>query len=187
MPRSREEDIFKNTSILHYLPKITSTWGGWPWNLQFLVSLPFQCYISNLVKIGLVDVNGQRTMEDDRRQPITIGHLSDSGDLTNLNLLHSEECFVLKFGKNRSSSSGKKDLLILPAYSSYYLPLEKSMALHFSILESPSAENVLCQAWLKLAQWFWRTQECVKYANNNKTVADRQRTNFDQKIKACKS
>ena len=129
-------------------------------------------YISNLVKIGLVDVNGQRTMEDDRRQPITIGHLR------NLNLLHSG-MLCAKFGKNRSSSSGEKDLLILPAYSSYYLPLEKSMALQFNILESPSAENALCPVVLE------NTRMCKVYANKNKTVADRQRTNFDQKIKAC--
>ena len=37
-----------------------------------------------------------------------------------------------------------------------YLPLEKGKALHLNKLESPSTKNALCQAWLKLAQWFWR-------------------------------
>ena len=37
-----------------------------------------------------------------------------------------------------------------------YLPLEKCMALHLNKFESPSPKDALCQAWLKLAQWFWR-------------------------------
>ena len=37
-----------------------------------------------------------------------------------------------------------------------YLPLEKGGALHLNKLESPSPKDVLCQVWLKLAQWFWR-------------------------------
>ena len=37
-----------------------------------------------------------------------------------------------------------------------YLPLEKGWTLHMNKLESPSPKNVLCQVWLKLAQWFWR-------------------------------
>ena len=35
------------TPKLRYLPL-----GGGSWNLQFLVSLPYRCYIPNLVKIG---------------------------------------------------------------------------------------------------------------------------------------
>ena len=38
----------------------------------------------------------------------------------------------------------------------YYLPLEKSRALHLNKLESPSPKDALCKVWLKLAQWFWR-------------------------------
>ena len=36
------------------------------------------------------------------------------------------------------------------------LPFEKGVALHLNKLESPPRKNVLCQVWLKLAQWFWR-------------------------------
>ena len=69
-------------------PKITSPWGRGSWNLQFLVSLPYGCYMPNLVKIGPVVLEKKmltdeepRTTHDDGRQPIAIGHLSDSGDL----------------------------------------------------------------------------------------------------------
>ena len=62
---------------------------GWGlWNSQFLVSLPYRCYILNLVKIGPAvleieeeEVNAPHTTDDDGHQPIKIGHLSDSGDL----------------------------------------------------------------------------------------------------------
>ena len=37
-----------------------------------------------------------------------------------------------------------------------YLPLEKGGAFHLNRLESSSPNDALCQAWLKLAQWFWR-------------------------------
>ena len=30
--------------------------------------------------------------------------------------------------------------------------------LHLKKLESPSPKDALCQVWLKLAQWFWRTE-----------------------------
>ena len=30
------------------------------------------------------------------------------------------------------------------------------LVLHLNKLESPSTKDVLCQDWLKLAQWFWR-------------------------------
>ena len=36
------------------------------------------------------------------------------------------------------------------------LPLEKSGALYFNKLESPSPKDALCQVKLKLAQWFLR-------------------------------
>ena len=39
----------------------------------------------------------------------------------------------------------------------YYLPLEKDVVLHMSKLESTSPKDVLCQVWMKLAQWFWRS------------------------------
>ena len=37
-----------------------------------------------------------------------------------------------------------------------YLPLEKGRGLHLNKLEPPSPKDVLCQVWLKLAQWFWK-------------------------------
>ena len=39
-----------------------------------------------------------------------------------------------------------------------YLPLEKGVAIHLYKLEFPSTKDDLCQVWLKLAQWFWRTR-----------------------------
>ena len=40
----------------------------------------------------------------------------------------------------------------------YYLPLEKGGALRLNKLESPSPKDALCQVWLKLAEWFWRSR-----------------------------
>ena len=58
------------------------------WNLQLHVFLPYICYIPNLVIFGTVVLekkmltdDAQRTTDDDGRQPIAIGHPSDSGDL----------------------------------------------------------------------------------------------------------
>ena len=41
-------------------------------------------------------------------------------------------------------------------YLCNYLPLEKGGALHLNKIEFQSPKDVLCQVWLKLAQWFWR-------------------------------
>ena len=71
---------------------MTSHCGGELWNSQFLVFLPYRCYIPNLVKIGpvvfekkILTDNAQQTSDDTRHtkliQPIAKGHLSDSGDL----------------------------------------------------------------------------------------------------------
>ena len=38
-----------------------------------------------------------------------------------------------------------------------YLPLEKSEDFHLNKLESNSPKDVMCQVWLKLAMWLWRT------------------------------
>ena len=38
-----------------------------------------------------------------------------------------------------------------------YLSLEKGLVLHVNKVESPSHQNALCQFWLKLAKWFWRS------------------------------
>ena len=91
MPGSREEDFFLEVHQFYtFYPKITSPWGRGSWNLQFLVSLPYRCYIPNLVTIGPVVLekkilthDGRRTTDDDGRQPKAIGHLSYSGDLKN--------------------------------------------------------------------------------------------------------
>ena len=40
----------------------------------------------------------------------------------------------------------------------YYLPLEEGRALHLNKIESPSPKDVLCQVWLKLVLWFWRSR-----------------------------
>ena len=52
-------------------------------NLQFFVSIPYGCYITNLVKIGPV-VYEEMMLTDNGRQPIAIGHLSDSGVLKSI-------------------------------------------------------------------------------------------------------
>ena len=54
---------------------------------NYMFSLPFICYIPNLVIFGPVVLekmftdDGQRTTDDDGRQSIAIGHPSDLGDL----------------------------------------------------------------------------------------------------------
>ena len=40
-----------------------------------------------------------------------------------------------------------------------YLPLEKGGALHLNKFESPVPKDALCQVWLKLAQWFWKSSK----------------------------
>ena len=38
-----------------------------------------------------------------------------------------------------------------------HLPLEKGRALNLNKLENTLPKDALCQVWLKLTQWFWRT------------------------------
>ena len=60
--------------------------------MKFTISclLPYRCCIPNMIKIGPVDLEKKmlmddaHTLHDDGRQPISIGHLSDSGDLKTL-------------------------------------------------------------------------------------------------------
>ena len=61
---------------------------GGSWNLQFLVSLPYRCYIPNLDMIGPVVIEKKMLTHDGRHQPIAIGHLSHSGDLKMCAVLH---------------------------------------------------------------------------------------------------
>ena len=59
--------------------------GGGFCNLQFLVSLPYRCYMPNLVKNGPVLLEKLLT-DDDERQNTAIGHLSDSCNLKTLQI-----------------------------------------------------------------------------------------------------
>ena len=52
--------------------------------------------------------------------------------------------------------SGSRDFVNVFWLFRNYLPLEKELTHHLNKLESASAEEALCQVWLKLAQWFWR-------------------------------
>ena len=82
MPVGREEVLLRITSILNLLPRITSPWGKRSWNLQFLVSLSYSCYIP-LDKLGPVVIekkmlthDARRTIDDGRKR-MAIGHLSE--------------------------------------------------------------------------------------------------------------
>ena len=80
---------------------------------------------------------------------------------TNLNPLHPR-MLCAKFGWNWPSGSRGKDFKFLSKNLSifpYYLPLEKSGALAWTNLNP-----LLCQLWLKLAQWFWRNR-FLKFVN----------------------
>ena len=86
MPGSIEEDFLRNTSILNFLPQnyLPFGWGVMKFTISCLLTLQMLH-----TKFGKdwpssfwgEDVNAQPTTDDDGRQPIAIGHLSDSGDL----------------------------------------------------------------------------------------------------------
>ena len=76
MPQIREKDFLRKASTFPiFTPKLPplEMWG------QFLVSLPYKCFIPNLIKIGLVVLEKVLTQDgrwmtyDDGRQPIAIG------------------------------------------------------------------------------------------------------------------
>jgi hypothetical protein len=50
-----------------------------------------------------------------------------------------------------------------------YLPLEKVNPFYLNNLESPSPKDDLCQVWLKLAQWFWRSRKCKSLWTDGRT------------------
>jgi hypothetical protein len=52
----------------------------------------------------------------------------------------------------------------------YYLPLEKGNPLHLNKLETPPPKDDLCQVWLKLAQWFWRSRKCKSLQTDGQTT-----------------
>ena len=71
MPGSREEDFLRNTSILHFLPQ------------NYLPLSPYPTDATYQIWLGPV-VSEEKMLTHDGRQPIAIGHLSDSGDLINI-------------------------------------------------------------------------------------------------------
>ena len=51
-----------------------------------------------------------------------------------------------------------------------YLPLKKGEANHLNKVEFPSPKDVLCQVWLKEAQWFRRRRwKCEKFTTTTTT------------------
>ena len=54
MPQSREEDFLKKyTNFTLFIPNITSSSDKGLWNLQFVVSLPYICYILKIDPVVL--------------------------------------------------------------------------------------------------------------------------------------
>ena len=75
---------------------------------------------------------------------------------TNINPFHPS-MLCAKFGWNWPSGSGEEDFLISSMYFHYFViipPWKRGPS--FKQTWIPSAKDVLCQVWLKLAQWFWR-------------------------------
>ena len=70
MPRDREQDFFKKYINFTLFTQKFSSGGGGSWNLQFLVSFPYICYIPNLVKIGPL-VSEEKMLTDNRRRTTT--------------------------------------------------------------------------------------------------------------------
>ena len=77
MPGSGEEDFLRNIAILHFLPQnyLPFGWGVMKFTISCLLSL-----MMLHTKFGKVSEEKMLT-DDDGRQPIAIGHPSDSGDL----------------------------------------------------------------------------------------------------------
>ena len=51
---------------------------------------------------------------------------------------------------------------------------KKGVTLVLNAFESPSPKDALCQAWLKLTQWFWRKrQKCVKFTMTTRMIMDK--------------
>jgi hypothetical protein len=53
----------------------------------------------------------------------------------------------------------------------FTLFLEKGNPLHLNNLESPPKDD-LCQVWLKLALWFWRSRKCKSLQTDGQTKGD---------------
>lgn len=47
--------------------------------------------------------------------------------------------------------------------------LKEDVALHLKkYIESPSPSDAVCQVWLKLTLWFWRSRKCKVYTDRDK-------------------
>ena len=51
----------------------------------------------------------------------------------------------------------KKNIFNRIKHFSLIYPWKKGVHLHLNKLESPLPKDELCQVWLKLAQWFWKS------------------------------
>ena len=74
----------------------------------------------------------------------------------------TQGCFVPSLVETgQVHGSGEEDFWISWMTFRYFLiisPWKYDEALHLNKLETPSPKYELCQVWLKLAQWFWRTR-----------------------------
>ena len=112
----------------NYLPL---GWG--PCDLQFLVSLPYRCYILNLVKIGPVVLKTMLTDDGRRRtQPIAIGHLSDSGDLK-IKMLNQHWLYIHVYCLLDTLSPSCKIPILRPVTSEQYTPFYFSRCIEISL------------------------------------------------------
>ena len=126
-----EKKIFKEIHQFYtFYPKITSPWGRRPWILQFLISLPYRCYIPNLVKIDPVVL--EKKMLTHRWKP-TCSNKSPEW---------------LRWPKNPLS------LFLKIEWSLFVWPCVPWVSLNK--FEFPLPKDALCYVWLKLAQQFWR-------------------------------
>jgi hypothetical protein len=78
---------------------------------------------------------------------------------TNLNSLYPR-IICSKFDWIWPAGSGEdflKDFSVFFLFR-YYLPLKRDNPLHLNRLEFLPPKDDLCQVWLKLAKWFWRTR-----------------------------
>ena len=109
MPGSREEIFLKKCiNFKLFTPKLSPLMDG-SGNLQFLVSLPYRCYIPNFVKFDPVVLKNNGGC-----QPIAIGHLSYS----------STSIFILKEQREntqikRNQTSDKEDVSQSPDGDTY--------------------------------------------------------------------
>ena len=91
-----EKKIFKEIQQFYtFYPKITSLLGWGSWNLQFLVSLPYRCYIPSLVKIGPIVLEKKMLTHDARRRTPTHSNRSPEWPKNILFLLYLNTAYTL--------------------------------------------------------------------------------------------